>query len=57
VIDEFAAMRFAPTISVTKTKSNRLSIANRPGASIVTLGKLTYAGNLENLAPVAEFSR
>jgi dTDP-glucose 4,6-dehydratase len=32
----------------------RFVLSHRPDVSIVTLDKLTYAGNLENLAPVAE---
>ena len=31
----------------------RLVLATRPDATVVNLDKLTYAGNLENLAPVA----
>jgi dTDP-glucose 4,6-dehydratase len=35
----------------------RLTIAERPDAEVVVLDKLTYAGNLENLAVVAEHPR
>jgi dTDP-glucose 4,6-dehydratase len=35
----------------------RLVIAERPDCRVVTLDKLTYAGNLENLVPVADHPR
>jgi dTDP-glucose 4,6-dehydratase len=35
----------------------RYVLSNRPDAEVVTLDKLTYAGNLENLAPVADNPR
>src|SRR6478736_4902394 len=35
----------------------RYVLANRPDVEVVTLDKLTYAGNLENLAPIAADQR
>jgi dTDP-glucose 4,6-dehydratase len=35
----------------------RQTIAERPGVDVVVVDKLTYAGNLENLAPVAAHPR
>lgn len=35
----------------------RTTMSTQPGTSILVLDKLTYAGNLENLAPVADDSR
>ena len=35
----------------------RLVIRTRPDAQVLNLDKLTYAGNLENLAPIASSDR